>query len=183
MADDERRARMVVAYDGAAFHGWAPNPTVPTVADTLTEKLALMCRRPVKLVGAGRTDAGVHAWGQVVTCDLPTASDLPDFQRRLNSMCAPHLVVRSLEWAESPDFNARYDAAWRHYRYTILNTSVPSPFLAATSWHVPRPLDVRLMQMASDPFIGAWPPKPGTRACWASGASWRWKAGPQTAAR
>ena len=144
----------MVAYDGAAFHGFARNNDVPTVAKLLDDTLALIARQPVNLVGAGRTDAGVHGWGQVVGVDLPVSSDLVGVQRRVNSMCAPKLVIRTIEWAPAPDFHARFDAQWRHYRYTILNTLAPHPFLAATTWHVNRPLDLRLMQLACDPFIG-----------------------------
>ncbi|MSY18388.1 MAG: hypothetical protein F2735_03530, partial [Actinobacteria bacterium] len=66
-----RRARFVVAYDGAGFHGFAVNPNVDTVMGVLTESMSLITRHEVELVGAGRTDAGVHAWGQVISCDLP----------------------------------------------------------------------------------------------------------------
>jgi tRNA pseudouridine38-40 synthase len=152
--DDVRRARMTVAYDGSAFHGFARNEGVATVAGRLGELLETICRRPVELVGAGRTDAGVHAWGQVVSGDLPADIDLTGVRNRVNSMGGPAIVVRDIEWAPTPDFSARFDARWRHYRYTVLNTPVPNPFLATTAWHVVHPLDLRLMQLACDPFVG-----------------------------
>jgi tRNA pseudouridine38-40 synthase len=68
-------------------------------------------------------------------------------------MLAPSIVTREIRWVPE-QFDARFSALWRHYRYTILNTSQPSPFLAATTWHVPRPLDVRAMQLGCDAFIG-----------------------------
>ena len=71
-----RRVRFVVAYDGAGFSGFAPNVGQPTVVGVLTESISLIVRQPVHLVGAGRTAAGVHGWGQVVSCDLPALSDL-----------------------------------------------------------------------------------------------------------
>jgi tRNA pseudouridine38-40 synthase len=145
---------LLVAYDGSAYHGFARNNDIVTVAGRLTELLETVCRQPVELVGAGRTDAGVHAWGQVVSADLPVGMDLLKLRYRINSMVGPSLVVRSIEWAPKPDFNARYDANWRHYRYTVLNTPVPSPFLAGTAWHVAQELDLRLMQLACDPFVG-----------------------------
>jgi tRNA pseudouridine38-40 synthase len=148
-----RRARLVVAYDGAGFHGFAPNEGVATVAETLREALGRVAREPVDLVGAGRTDAGVHAWGQVVSCDLPTGVDLDGLVRRLNSMCGPAIVVRSAEWAD-PGFDARFSARWRRYRYTVLNSPVPDPFLARTAWHVPRPLSLASMRLGCDPLIG-----------------------------
>jgi tRNA pseudouridine38-40 synthase len=149
-----RRVRFVVAYDGASFHGFALNAGVRTVVGTLTHALSLIARRPVVLAGAGRTDTGVHAWGQVVTCDLPAALDPDNVARRVNSMCGPAVVIRSAEWCEEPSFHARFSARWRHYRYTVLNASAPNPFLAATAWHVHRPLSLPALQLACDPLIG-----------------------------
>ena len=149
-----RRARLLVAYDGAAFRGFAVNDGVRTVAGDLVDALSLIARAPVEITGAGRTDAGVHAWGQVVSCDLPTDTDIDALARRLTKMCAPGIVVRAAMWCHDPDFNARFSAQWRHYRYTILNEPVADPFLAATSWHVPHHLDLSLMHLACDPFYG-----------------------------
>lgn len=149
-----RRVRLIVAYDGGAYHGFARNPIVATVASSLERVLSTICRIPVEVTGAGRTDAGVHAWGQVVSADVPADLDLVDVQRRINKMCGPTLVVRQADWAPTADFHARFDAVWRHYRYTILNSPTPNPFLAATAWHVRQPLELRLMQLATDPFVG-----------------------------
>lgn len=148
-----RRVRLLVAYDGAALHGFAVNEGVSTVAGSLTEALSTIARRPIEIVGAGRTDAGVHAWGQVVSCDLPVDLELDGLARRLTKMCAPSVVVRAVEVAPD-DFHARFSATWRRYRYTVLNESVPDPFLAATTWHVPAPLSIDLIRMGADPLIG-----------------------------
>ena len=149
-----RRARLTIAYDGGAFHGFAKNRNVETVAGSLERALSLVTRGEVEVTCAGRTDAGVHAWGQVVSVDLPAETELVDLARRLNKMCGPAIAVRTAEWAPSADFNARFDALWRHYRYTVLNATAPNPFLARTTWHVPQPLDLHLMQLACDPFVG-----------------------------
>lgn len=148
-----RRVRFVVAYDGSAFSGFAVNRDVVTVAGVLEKVLGLITRGPVRVTGAGRTDTGVHAWGQVISCDIPARTDLANLIRRVNSMCGPTVVVRSSEWA-SAGFHARFDAVWRHYRYTVLNTPAPSPFLADTTWHVFRPLLLPVMQLACDPLVG-----------------------------
>lgn len=148
-----RRVRLLVAYDGAALHGFAINDGVSTVAGLLTDALSTISRRPIEIVGAGRTDAGVHAWGQVVSCDLPVDLDLDGLARRLTKMCAPSVVVRAVEEAPA-DFHARFSATWRRYRYTILNEATPDPFLAASTWHVPTPLKLDLIRMAADPLIG-----------------------------
>lgn len=148
-----RRACFVVAYDGSGFHGFAPNRDVKTVVGVLTEAMSLVSRHSVHLVGAGRTDAGVHAWGQVISCDLPAETLLGDLIRRVNRLCSPRVVLRSGEWV-SDDFSARFNAKWRHYRYTVHSGTVPNPFLASTAWHVRRPLLLPAMQLACDPLIG-----------------------------
>ena len=148
-----RRARLLVAYDGAPFHGFAANDGVDTVVGRLSAAIATITRGPVQLTGAGRTDAGVHGWGQVVSVDLPERTDLGGLVHRLNSMLGPTIAVRHAGWA-ADDFDARFSALWRHYRYHVLNTPTPSPFLARTAWHVRQPLDVALMQLACDPLIG-----------------------------
>ncbi len=148
------RVRLLVAYDGAAFHGFAAQPGIATVAGTLAKTLERVLGHPVELTCAGRTDTGVHGWGQVVTFDADAARFDPDkVQASVNSLCGPSIVVR--EAAVAPDgFDARFDARSRRYRYTVLNAPVPDPFLAATSWHVPQPLDLDRLRLACDPLIG-----------------------------
>ena len=152
------RLRLLVAYDGSGFHGFALNEGVATVAGVLSEAIGTVLGSPVTLTAAGRTDTGVHAWGQVVSFDVPVGEphaglDLDALQRSVNALCAPAIAVRSVERA-APDFDARFSARWRCYRYTLLNDPVPDPFLAVSTWHVDRPLDLRLMRLACDPFIG-----------------------------
>ncbi len=148
-----RRARLTVAYDGAPFHGFAENDGVSTVMGVLREAIERVVRQPVELTGAGRTDAGVHGWGQVVSGDLPADTDLDGLVRRVSRMCAPSIAVRDAQWA-ADDFNARFSAQWRHYRYQVLNTAQLNPFLSATSWHVPQPVNMWAMRLACDPFVG-----------------------------
>ena len=148
------RVKLTVAYDGRGFAGVAPNPGVKTVGGTLVTSLERVLRQPVRLQVAGRTDAGVHAWGQVITFDAPADGlDLVALQRSVNRMCAPEIVVRSAE-VMGGDFDARHSARARRYRYTIVNRPVPDPFLAATAWHVEDPLDLTTMRLACDPLIG-----------------------------
>jgi len=153
------RVRMVVAYEGSGFKGFAAQAEgVRTVAGVLQEAAHKVLGHPVKLTCAGRTDAGVHAWGQVVHFDSPLDAsagelDLASLQRSLNRMLKPSVVVRAADVA-SPDFDARFSATARRYRYTIVNTPTPDPFRATTAWHVDTPLDVRAMLAACDPFLG-----------------------------
>lgn len=145
---------MTVAYDGRGFHGMAAQPGVPTVAGALGDAIEQVTGQAVKLTVAGRTDAGVHAWGQVVSFDLDRARlDLDVLHRSLLSMLAPAIAVRAVSVA-APTFDARRSAQSRSYRYDVLNRVVPDPFLAATTWHVPEPLDLRAMVLACDPIIG-----------------------------
>ena len=153
------RVRMTVAYHGGPFKGFARQPGVKTVAATLEAALERVTGAAVRLTCAGRTDAGVHAWGQVVhfhVPDPPTGRrpfEPAALQRALNRMLRPAIAVR--EVAVAPEgFDARRSAVARLYRYTVLNRAVPDPFLAATTWHVGQPLDLRTMQLACDPFLG-----------------------------
>jgi tRNA pseudouridine38-40 synthase len=148
------RVRMTVAYDGRGFHGFAAQPgALPTVAGTLTEALERKLGHPVTLVAAGRTDAGVHAWGQVVSFDAARGFEPRQLRDSLNRALAPAVVVRAVEEAP-PGFDARRSARSRRYRYTILNRHVGDPFLAATTWHVPDPLDLAALRLTCDPLFG-----------------------------
>jgi len=145
---------MTIAYDGSAFHGFAENLNVRTVGGDLSAALQTVLRHPVNLIVAGRTDRGVHAWGQVVSFDADDADvDLVSLQRHLNSMLGPAVIVRDAGVVPAW-FNARRSALARRYRYTVLNRPVPDPFLAATTWHVPEPLDIAALRLSCDPLIG-----------------------------
>ncbi|MGH9209194.1 MAG: tRNA pseudouridine(38-40) synthase TruA [Acidimicrobiales bacterium] len=149
------RARLVVAYDGSGFHGFAAQPGQRTVGGTLVEALEQILRHPVDLTCAGRTDTGVHAWGQVVSFDAPADRFDPVLlQRSLNRLCSPAIVIRDAAVASPPDFDARHSAVARTYRYTVVNRLVPDPFLARLAWHVDDPLDLALLRLGCDPLIG-----------------------------
>jgi tRNA pseudouridine38-40 synthase len=143
-----------VAYLGTAYRGFAAQPGVKTVAGALMAALERYLRHSVELTCAGRTDAGVHAWGQVVGFDTRPDPDLEGLTRSVNRQLAPNVVVRAAT-VMPDDWDARRSATGRRYRYAVLNRPVPDPFLAATSWHVAAPLDRRAMQLACDPLIGS----------------------------
>jgi tRNA pseudouridine38-40 synthase len=147
------RVRALVAYDGRGFHGFAEQPGPRTVAGVLREAIEKVARHPVELTCAGRTDRGVHAWGQVVSFDLSPEVELDGLHRSLLKLCGPEVVVRHLEVAP-PDFDARFSATARTYRYTVLNRPVPDPFLVGLAWHVAQPLQLELLELACDPFLG-----------------------------
>src|SRR6266511_4287593 len=148
------RVKLVVAYDGTDFHGWADQSDVRTVEGVLTKVLERFLRHPVeRLSCAGRTDAGVHAWGQVVSFDADPGLDPWRLQSAVNGALAPEVVVREAELVE-PGFDARRSACWRAYRYAVVNRPVPDPFLARFAWWVPTPLDVRALRLVLPPGTG-----------------------------
>jgi tRNA pseudouridine38-40 synthase len=150
---DVGRFRCVVAYRGTDFRGFAANDGVRTVMGCLHDAISKVVRRTVDLTGAGRTDAGVHGWGQVVSGDLPADTDLEGLARRVNKLCSPDISIRTIEWAQ-PDFDARFSATSRRYRYHVWNDPSPNPLVADVVWHVPRPLDLAEMGAASAPLLG-----------------------------
>ena len=147
------RVRATVAYDGGSFHGFVVNEDVRTVAGELDDALSRVVGTTIAVACAGRTDRGVHAVGQVVSFDVPDDTDLDRVRRSVNRQCGPSVVLRSLERA-GDDFDARFTATGRSYRYRVLNRRDPDPFLAATAWHVTDPLDVPAMQSAADHLVG-----------------------------
>jgi tRNA pseudouridine38-40 synthase len=148
------RVRMVVAYDGSGFHGYAENPGVRTVAGTLREALERVLGHVVELTGAGRTDRGVHAYGQVVSFGTRAEGfDPVSLARSLNKLVRPAIAVRDLAVVPD-DFDARFSATSRIYRYRVLNTPVHDPFRARFAWHVPQPLDLGALRLAADPIVG-----------------------------
>ncbi len=150
---DATRIRLVMAYDGGGFKGFAPQPGLRTVAGELARAFDDMNITHSAFVCAGRTDAGVHARGQVVHVDVAGPVDPGRLTRSLNRMLGSELVVS--EVAEvGPDFDARHSAKARHYRYLIQNGPVADPLLARSVWNVPAPLDLAAMRSAADAFVG-----------------------------
>ncbi|HXP33332.1 MAG TPA: tRNA pseudouridine(38-40) synthase TruA [Acidimicrobiales bacterium] len=147
------RLRLVVAYDGAGFRGFAAQPGQRTVAGELGRALETALRQPVELTCAGRTDAGVHAAGQVVHTDVRGPVDTVSLVKAVNAMIGPAVVLRSAEPAP-PGFDARRSARARRYRYLVLQAAVPDSLLAPLAWHVRDPLDIRAMAAAADALLG-----------------------------
>ncbi len=167
-----QRWRLLIAYDGGAFRGFADQPLVPTVSGALRHALGRTARlvEPPSITCAGRTDAGVHARGQVVHVDLPPIPfDGPGLARAVNRQVAPSIVVLSATEV-ADEFDARRSATGRTYRYLIWNAPAPDPLLAPLAWHVRDPLDLRAMTTASDVLLGTHDfrsfcrRKPGTSA-------------------
>ncbi len=150
------RVALLVAYDGTNFVGFAEQPERRTVAGVLKEAIAKIAGAEVEVVCAGRTDAGVHAFGQVVHFDLPSPKVGPErLVRSVNKMLGPEVVVRGA-WRVPKDFDARRSALWRRYRYLVNNSPLPHPLASRISWWVPGELDLPAMRTAWSALIGVY---------------------------
>lgn len=148
-----RNVRLTVAYDGTGFHGWQRQPSAPTVQACLEEAIRRVIGEPVKLFGSGRTDAGVHALGQVSNFTSSCRIPLSNLLKAVNNVLPPEVRVR--EACEvSPGFHARYDVRSKTYRYRILQSKICSPFLWRFVWHCPYALDRQRMAAAARTFVG-----------------------------
>lgn len=137
---------LVVAYDGAPFCGFARQPGLETVQGRVEDALGMVLRRPVETVGAGRTDSGVHALGQVMSFDLGGETvDSARVRRSLDALTGDAIVVREVRRARA-GFSARFDATAREYRYRIVAGTVPPLFMGRFAWHVTHELDVEAMR-------------------------------------
>jgi len=148
-----RRFRCVVQYDGTPFAGFQRQPGRMTVQGALESAIARVTRETVTVVGAGRTDSGVHALGQVIHFECDSLLPIATLQRAVNSCLPAEVTVSGLEVA-TDDFHARHSAVSREYRYVVDNSEVPSPLLARRVHHVPQPLQVSQMAAAAADLRG-----------------------------
>jgi tRNA pseudouridine38-40 synthase len=148
------RVRIDLAYDGTGFHGFAENVGVRTVAGCLREALERVLGHRVELTAAGRTDRGVHARGQVVSFDARAEGfDADVLARALNKLLGPAIAVPAVA-AVDDNFDARFSATARVYRYRVWNAPVHDPLLARSAWHVAEPLDLNALRLGADPLVG-----------------------------
>jgi tRNA pseudouridine38-40 synthase len=148
---------LAISYDGTALHGWARQPVLRSVQGDLEAALATVLRHPAGLTVAGRTDAGVHATGQVAHTDVPRAvweEHRGRLVRRLRRVLPPDIAVTAVEEAP-PDFDARFAALRRHYVYRLTDAdSGPPPLRRADTVGWPRRLDADAMGAAADHLLG-----------------------------
>ncbi len=149
----KRNFKLVLEYDGSQYHGWQRQAGVLTIQEVLESSLEVMLGGPIGARASGRTDAGVHARGQVVNFYARTRLEPQHIQRGLNSLLPPDIVVLHAE--EMPDsFHARFSALGKTYRYQILNRLTPSALERRFSWHIRRPLDIDAMREGLERVTG-----------------------------
>ena len=148
------RYKLIIEYDGTPFSGWQIQDNAPTVQGALEQAVKAICGEDVRVNGAGRTDAGVHARGQVAHCDIARHFVPGRFRDGLNAHLRPHPIgVLSAEIV--PDsFEARFSAIKRHYLYRITNTRANLALDIGRTWRVPRRLDTEAMHRAAQRLIG-----------------------------
>jgi len=148
-----RTVKLTLEYDGTDFVGWQVQPNGRSVQQVLEQALETLLKERTQVTGAGRTDAGVHAAGQV--CSLRTERTVPlkAFVLGLNSLLPPDVAVLAAEDMPA-DFHARHSASGKRYQYRISNRPTRSPLLRRTHWEIYRPLDVAAMREAARHFLG-----------------------------
>jgi len=148
--------KLTIAYDGAPFAGWQIQPNGMTVQELIEKALAEVAKEPIRLHGSGRTDAGVHALGQVAHFDPPGHLTMNPFNwvPALNTKLPP--AIRILECEEVPDdFHARFSAKTKTYTYHLCLQPILPPFLAKRAWHLPRQLNPEDLAEALSTYLGA----------------------------
>jgi len=148
-----RTLKLTLAYDGTRFVGWQRQAQGESIQGLLEDALANFEGSQVTVHGAGRTDAGVHACGQVASVRVTCAHDVTTLTRALNAHLPEDIRVLSIVEAAS-DFHARFSACSKTYRYRIRNRTISDPFERAFVWHLPERLDVGAMQAAAGAVVG-----------------------------
>lgn len=148
-----RRVKFTIAYDGTAFSGWQSQADGNAIQDHLERALLRVTGNKVRLHGAGRTDAGVHALGQCAHADLSTALSAERLRAALNASLPPAIRILRCNFA-GRSFHARFSATGKVYRYRIATGPVLSPFEIGRAWHVIASLDPGLVRQATEAFLG-----------------------------
>ncbi len=145
--------KVIVEYDGSHFAGWQIQKNGITVQEELQKAISMILNKPVKLTGSGRTDAGVHALGQVANFHADTSISPENLLKGVNSIIKLPIVLRSCDIVE-PHFHARYDAISKEYHYYILNSETPCSVGKDYIWHIRKPLDMEIMNQCCGILIG-----------------------------
>jgi len=150
-----RNIKLTIEYDGTAYHGWQIQPGLQTIQGVMREEILRITQGDVNLIGAGRTDAGVHALGQVANFQTESTIDLTALQRGLNSLLPPDIVVKAVKEV-GEEFHARFSARSKVYEYHILNRSYPSAVRRNYAWFIPHELNLPAMKKCGKLLIGSY---------------------------
>ncbi len=148
------RYKLTIEYDGAPFFGWQIQDTLPTVQGALEAAVKATCGEDVRVHGAGRTDAGVHALAQVAHCDIAKNFPAGRLRDALNAHLRPHPIAALSAEIVPETFEARFSAKKRHYLYLIANRRANLALDVGKVWRLPRPLDANAMHEAAQRLIG-----------------------------
>lgn len=149
----EHNLKATVRYDGTGFAGWQTQPGKRTIQGEIEQALTLMAGVPIRIHGAGRTDAGAHALGQVFSFHWLTEPDCMRLRRSLSSMLGPRIRIERVEEAP-PSFHARKSARAKRYAYALLLAAAEDPFAARYAWRLPWPIDMTYMGRLAQRFVG-----------------------------
>ncbi len=147
------RYKILIAYDGTKFGGWQAQKNATAIQTILENALSTLLRHPIAIIGSGRTDAGVHALGQVAHFDSPTPFDGHRWLLSINALLPPEIRVLKIEKTLA-DFHARYSAVGKIYHYRLHLGKIADPFKRLFSFHVPFHIDLPLLKRASASFVG-----------------------------
>lgn len=149
----EYNLKATVRYDGTDFAGWQVQPDARTVQGELENALSLIAGQRVRIRGAGRTDAGVHALGQVFSCQWPREPDLDRLRASVSRMLGPEIRVERIEEVPA-EFDARRSAVSKRYAYALDFTREPDPFIARYAWRVPWDIEPSRLADLAGQFVG-----------------------------
>lgn len=145
--------KLIIAYDGAEYCGWQKQPNAMSIQQMMEETLSQFLQEPIRLTGSGRTDAGVHASGQVANFRIDHPIDTYRFIAAANGLLPKDIRVLKIE--EVPeDFHSRFNAIRKEYHYHLYTGAVIPPFDRRTKWHVTKSINVHLLEKAASLFIG-----------------------------
>lgn len=146
--------KITIEYDGTRYHGWQRQKTDRTIQEEIEKAVLTITGQPVALTGSGRTDAGVHAYGQVANFKCETSLGPQDLFRGLNSLTDADIVIRGCEEVDA-SFHARYDVKSKSYVYKILNRPDPAAIGRQYAWHIRKELNLEAMRRSSAHLIGS----------------------------
>ncbi|MCP3875870.1 MAG: tRNA pseudouridine(38-40) synthase TruA [Desulfobacteraceae bacterium] len=147
--------RIIIEYDGTNFFGWQKQPQTETIQGKIEKALTQILNQKIKIFGSGRTDAGVHAFGQVANFHADTRIDCHDLKKGMNSLIRHSIVIKECCIVDD-NFHAQYNAVSKKYHYYILNTQDPCAIGRQYQWHIRHPLDINTMNQCCSMITGVF---------------------------